>query len=179
MEGMTTFITRKLKLKVNQAKSAVDRPHKRTFLGFSFTTGRTLKRRISSKSLQRFRWKVRRLTRRTRGIDARRMVQQLTVYLRGWIGYFGYCQTPSVLNELDSWIARRLRCVAWRQWRRPKRRFRELVRRGIPPAWAKASAMRTPNPWAASLDRAVAWALPKRMWYGLGLLSLEAAWADT
>ncbi len=179
MEATTDFITRKLKLKVNQAKSAVDRPHKRKFLGFSFTTGKFLKRRISAQALQRFRKKVKVLTRRTRGIDAQRMVDQLTVYLRGWMGYYGFCQTPSVLKRLDSWIARRLRCVAWKHWRHPRRRFRELVRRGIPPAWAKSAAMRKPNPWRASGDRAVEWALPKRLWYGLGLLSLESAWGDT
>lgn len=179
MKGITDFITRKLKLKVNQDKSAVDRPHKRKFLGFSFTTGKFLKRRISPQALQRFRKKVKALTRRTRGIDAQRMVDQLTLYLRGWMGYYGFCQTPSVLKALDSWIARRLRCVAWKQWRHPRRRFRQLVRRGIPPAWAKSVAMRKPNPWRASHDRAVAWALPKRLWYGLGLLSLEAAWGDT
>lgn len=179
MGGITEFITRKLKLKVNQNKSAVDRPHKRKFLGFSFTTGKVLKRRISPQALKRFRRKVKQLTRRTRGIGAQRMVEQLTVYLRGWIGYYGYCQTPSVLKDLDSWIARRLRCVTWKQWRHPRRRFGELVRRRIPPAWAKSVAMRKPNPWRASHDRAVEWALPKRLWYGLGLLSLEAAWGDT
>jgi RNA-directed DNA polymerase len=180
MEGTTTFIARTLKLKVNQDKSAVDRPHKRKFLGFSFTVGQVLKRRISPQSLLRFRKKVKRLTRRTRSVGALRMVEQLTMYLRGWIGYYGFCQTPSVLRRLDSWIARRLRCVAWKQWRHPLRRFRELVRRGVPPAWAKSAAMRTPNPWRASLDRVMNLALPKRLWYGLGLLCLETAcWGNT
>ncbi len=179
MEGITDFVTRKLKLKVNQDKSAVDRPHRRKYLGFSFTTGKVLKRRISPQALQRFRKKVKYLTRRTRGIGAQRMVNQLTIYLRGWIGYYGFCETPSVLRRLDSWIARRLRCVAWKQWRHPRRRFRELVRRGIPPTWAKSAAMRQPHPWRASGDRAVEWALPKRLWYDLGLLSLESAWGDT
>ena len=98
MEGITDFITRKLKLKVNQDKSAVDRPHKRKFLGFSFTAGKILKRRISPQALQRFRKKVKRLTRRTRGIGAQRMVDQLTVYLRGWIGYYG-AETPGFLDS--------------------------------------------------------------------------------
>ncbi len=179
MESTTDFITRKLKLKVNQDKSAVDRPYKRKFLGFSFTAGKVLKRRISPQALQRFRKKVKVLTRRTRGIGAQRMVDQLTVYLRGWMGYYGFCQTPSVLKRLDSWIARRLRCVAWKQWRHPRRRFRELVRRGVPSAWAKSAAMRMPNPWRASRDRVMNLALPKRQWYGLGLLCLETVWGDT
>lgn len=179
MEGITDFITRKLKLKVNQKKSAVDRPHKRKFLGFSFTTGKVLKRRISGQALQRFRKKVKGLTRRTRGVGAQRMVEQLTVYLRGWMGYYGFCQTPSVLKRLDGWIGRRLRCVAWHQWRRPRRRYRELVRRGVPRAWAKSAAMKLPHPWRASRDRVMNLALPKRHWYGLGLLSLETAWGNT
>ena len=176
MDGASRFITRKLKLKVNQDKSAVDRPHRRKFLGFSFTTGKFLKRRISPQSLRRFREKVKVLTRRTRGIDAQRMVNELALYLRGWLGYYGFCETPSVLGRLDSWIARRLRCVAWKQWRHPLRRFSELKRRGIPVTWAKSAAMRQPNPWRASHDRAVEWALPKSLWYALGLPCLEAAW---
>jgi len=179
MAGITDFITRKLKLKVNQGKSAVDRPHKRKFLGFSFTAGKVLKRRISPEALQRFRRRVKELTRRTRGISVEQMVGPLTVYLRGWIGYYGFCETPSVLRRLDGWIGRRLRSVTWKQWRRPRRRFRELVRRGVPPAWAKSAAMKYPHAWHVSRDRVMHWALPRRHWYGLGLLSLEQAWAGT
>ncbi len=95
MGSVTQFITRRLKLKVNEAKSAVARPWDRKFLGFSFTNNREPKRRIAPKARQRFKARVRELTRRTRGISLQEMVRQLAVYLRGWRGYFSFCQTPS------------------------------------------------------------------------------------
>src|SRR6201988_281542 len=101
MERLTRFITMKLKLKVNQQKSAVARPWERKFLGFSFTAGREPKRRIAPKAVLRFKERVRELTRRTRGVSTERMAKDLTRYLRGWIGYFGKCQTPSVLEDLE------------------------------------------------------------------------------
>ena len=116
--SITSFITRRLKLKVNEAKSAVARPVERKFLGFSFTGAKEPKRRIALKALVRFKRKVRELTGRTRGISIERMTKELASYLRGWKGYFGYCQTPSVLHGLDQWIRRRLRSVIWKQRKR-------------------------------------------------------------
>ena len=117
MESITHFITTRLKLTVNRAKSAVGRPQARTFLGFSFTGGRRLKRRIAPSAVQRLRRRVRTLTRRSRGVSLEQMVEQLASYLRGWRGYFGFCETSSELRDLDSWIRRRLRCVIWKQWK--------------------------------------------------------------
>ena len=105
-------------MKVNQGKSAVARPGKRKFLGFSFTAGREPRRRVAPAALARCKERVRDLTRRTRTVGLDGMVKELSEYLTGWKGYFGYCQTPSVLRDLDSWIRRRLRCVAWKQWKR-------------------------------------------------------------
>ena len=101
MQSVTSFIRRRLKLKVNEAKSAVARPQERKFLGFSFTGGKEPRRRIAPKALLRCKQRVRELTRRTRGISLHQMTKELASYLRGWKGYFGYCQTPSVLH---SWI---------------------------------------------------------------------------
>src|ERR1700676_2479868 len=115
MESITRFITQKLKLKVNEAKSAVARPQERKFLGFSFTAGPDIKRTIAPKSSARFKERVREQTRRTRGISLRQMVKELTTYLRGWLGYFGDCQTPSVLHNLERWVRLRLRAALWRQ----------------------------------------------------------------
>src|SRR6266446_4276884 len=115
MQSVTGFLRRRLKLKVNQAKSAVARPQERKFLGFSFTGGREPKRRIAPKALLRCKQRVRELTRRTRGISLEQMTKELARYLRGWKSYFGYCQTPSVLHGLDQWIRRRLRSVIWKQ----------------------------------------------------------------
>ena len=117
MASVTRFITRRLKLKVNAAKSAVARPGERKFLGFSIG-GREAKRRIAPKALRRFKLRVRELTGRSRGISVDRMVKELTRYLRGWRSYFGFCETPSVLERLDRWIRRRLRSVIWKQRKR-------------------------------------------------------------
>jgi len=118
MRSITRFITRRLKLKVNESKSAVARPGERKFLGFSISSGREPKRRIASKALVRAKRKIRELTRRTRGISVERMVKELASYLRGWKSYFGFCETPSVLHGLDQWIRRRLRSVIWKQRKR-------------------------------------------------------------
>ena len=136
MTSIAKFITTKLKLKVNDEKSAVDRPGARKFLGFSFTGQREPRRRIAPKAVQRFKQRVRELTRRTRGVSVETMVQQLNRYLIGWRGYFGFCQTPSVLQSLEKWLRRRLRSVVWKQWRRGKVRFAELTKRGVGKALA-------------------------------------------
>ena len=107
MGSVRRFIT--TKLKVNEQKSAVARPWERKFLGFSFTSGRVPKRRMAPKAVLRFRVKVRELTDRTRGRSTEQMATELTRYLQGWIGYFGKCQTPSVLASLEEWVRRRLR----------------------------------------------------------------------
>jgi RNA-directed DNA polymerase len=174
MEGIAHFISRKLKLKVNAAKSAVARPWERKFLGFTFTSNRQPKRRIAPKALARFTQKVRDLTRRTRGISVATMVEQLSLYLRGWRGYFGFCQTPSVLESLDSWIHRRLRCVQWKQWKQGKRRFAELVKRGVSRYWARATAGTPHGHWRVSRCPALQHARPDAFWEQLGLPRLAA-----
>ncbi|MGZ3573530.1 MAG: group II intron maturase-specific domain-containing protein [Gemmatimonadaceae bacterium] len=117
MAGIERFLEKRLKLKVNTAKSAVAKPSVRKFLGFSFTGGREPRRRIAPQALARFKARVRELTRRTRGQSLAQIVKELSVYLIGWRGYFGFCQTPSVLRELDRWLRRRLRAIAWKQWK--------------------------------------------------------------
>jgi RNA-directed DNA polymerase len=132
MQSVTGFITRRLQLKVNEAKSAVARPQDRKFLGFSFTYGRGPKRRIAPKALHRCKRKVRELTPRTRGMSLEQMTKELATYLRGWKGYFGFCETPSVLRGLDQWVRHRLRAMIWKQWKRGK--VRSLPSRLKPPA---------------------------------------------
>ncbi len=174
MASITQFITRRLKLKVNEAKSAVARPWDRKFLGFSFTNGREPKRRIAPKARQRFKDRVRELTRRTRGISLPVMVSQLAEYLRGWRGYFSFCQTPSVLKDLDSWVRRRLRCVQWKQWKRGKRRFAELRRLGVGRDLAAQTAGSPHGPWRISRSPALSFALPDAFFVALGLPLLSA-----
>jgi len=174
MASVTRFVTRRLKLKVNEAKSAVARPWDRKFLGFSFTNGREPKRRIAPKARQRFKDRIRELTRRTRGISLPVMVNQLAEYLRGWRGYFGFCQTPSVLQDLDSWVRRRLRCVQWKQWKRGKRRFAELRRLGVGKDLAAQTAGSPHGPWRISRSPALSFALPDAFFVALGLPLLAA-----
>ncbi|MGA2114193.1 MAG: group II intron maturase-specific domain-containing protein [Bryobacteraceae bacterium] len=130
MASIRRFITTKLKLKVNGQKSAVARPWERKFPGFSFTANRAPKRRIAPKAVLRFKAKIRELTRRTRGVSVEKMAEELGPYLRGWIGYFGQSQTPSVWQGLEEWTRRRLGSVIWKQWKRGKVRFAELRKRG-------------------------------------------------
>ena len=128
---MTTFLARRLKLTVNVAKSAVDRPVARSFLGFSFTGGQTPRRRIAGQAVARFKARVRELTRGTNSVGLSRLTTALSRYLVGWRGYFGFCETPSVLRRLDQWIRRRLRAFVWRQWKRGRTRFAALRRHGV------------------------------------------------
>src|SRR5437868_8038153 len=131
MASITRFITAKLKLKINEQKSAVARPWERKFLGFSFTANRVPKRRIAPKAVLRFKAKIREVTRRTRGVNVEKMAEELGRYLRGWLGYFGRCQTPYVLEKLDQWVRHRLRSVIWKQWKLGPVRFTELRKRGV------------------------------------------------
>src|SRR6266571_2466403 len=169
MESVARFITHRLKLKVNQAKSAVARPGQRKFLGFSFTGEREPRRRIAPKAIARFKERIRERTRRTRGISLAQMVNEITTYLRGWLGYFGDCQTPSVLQSLESWLRRRLRSVVWKQWKRGRTRFRELRKRGISKDLAATTAGSPHGPWRIANSPALSIALPNAYFAGLGL----------
>jgi RNA-directed DNA polymerase len=169
MKSVTQFITRKLKLKVNEQKSAVSRPSKRKFLGFSFIWRRELRRRIAPKAVARFKQRVRELTRRTRGVKVETMVAQLSRYLRGWRGYFGFCQTPWVLRSLESWLRRRLRAAVWKQWKRGKVRFAELRKRGVSKDLAAQTVGSAHGPWRLSNSPALNVALPNAYFASLGL----------
>jgi len=169
MKSLTRFIHTKLKLKVNESKSAVAEPWERKFLGFSFTNHESPKRRIAPKAVKRFRERVRELTRRTRGISIERMSKELASYLRGWIGYFGRCQTPSVLKSLEEWMRRRLRSVIWKQWKRGTVRYVELRKRGVYPRLAATTAGSAHGPWRLALSQALAFALPNAYFDVLGI----------
>jgi RNA-directed DNA polymerase len=169
MGSVRRFITTKLKLKVNEQKSAVARPWERKFLGFSFTSGRVPKRRMAPKAVLRFRVKVRELTDRTRGRSTEQMATELTRYLQGWIGYFGRCQTPSVLASLEEWVRRRLRSAIWQQWKRGPARYAELRKRGVGTVLAAQTAASAHGPWRLANSPAVALALPNAYFDSLGI----------
>lgn len=174
MESVTGFITEKLKLKVNGEKSAVARPQERKFLGFSFTGQVEPKRRIAPKAAKRFKERVREITRRRKGHSMEKRLEELKRYLTGWRGYFGFCQTPSVLAELDSWVRRRLRCLYWIQWKTGRRRFEELHRRGVKRQLAANTAGSNHGPWRMSVSIALGAALSNAFFDSLGLPKLAA-----
>jgi len=172
MDSVSVFITKKLKLKVNRDKSAVGHPWERKFLGFRLTNGRQPKRSIAPQARQRFKERVREITRRTRGVSLERMVEELSRYLRGWRGYFGFCETPSVLRDFDSWIRRRLRSVVWKRWKRGRKRFAELRARDVNMNLAAKTAGSPHGPWRLARSTALSIALPNAYFNMLGLLSL-------
>jgi RNA-directed DNA polymerase len=169
MESLTRFITAKLKLKVNQQKSAVARPWARKFLGFSFTSAGIPKRRIAPKAVDRFKERIRELTSRTRGVSMERMADDLSRYLRGWIGYFGKCETPSVLAGLEQWLRRRLRSAIWKQWKRGTVRFAELRKRGVGDDLAAQTAGSALGPWRLANSPALSIALSNACIDSLGI----------
>jgi RNA-directed DNA polymerase len=172
MESVTQFITQKLKLKVNEAKSAVARPQKRKFLGFSFTAGPEVKRRIAPKALDRFKQRIREITGRAKGVSMETTMEELAPYMRGWRSYFGFCETPQVLVSLTGWVRRRLRCALWRQWKTVRRRRAALLELGVRPQLAANMAGSGRGPWYLSLTKALNVGLSKEYFRSLGLPSL-------
>lgn len=175
MKSISRFITMKLKLKVNAQKSAVARPWERKFLGFSFTNASVPKRRIAPKAVDRFKKRVQGLTRRTRGVSIERMAEDLSRYLRGWIGYFGKCETPSVLQRLEMWIRHRLRSAIWKQWKRGRVRFAELRKRGVGTDLAAQTAGSAHGPWRLATSPALTIALPNAYFDSLGIPRLTVS----
>lgn len=171
MESVRKFISEKLKLKVNAEKSAVDKPSNRKFLGYSFTKEKEPRITISSKSIKRFKGRIRELTNRNQGISPERMVKELNEYVRGWMGYYRYCQTPSILKSLDSWIRRRIRCFIWKGWKTFANRACELMKRGVGDRVAYATAC-AHGLWATSNSKSLHVALPNAYFAGIGVLTL-------
>jgi len=147
MKSLRELITRRLRLRINEVKSTVARPHQRKFLGFSFTSERQARRRIAPKAMERFKARIRELTQRRRGRSLQTVIAELNVYLQGWRSYFGYCETPSVLQRLDGWIRRRLRCYLWKQWRKPRARRAALTRLGAARDLARGFGSSSKGPW--------------------------------
>ena len=172
MESVTQFITQKLKLKVNEAKSAVARPQERKFLGFSFTAGPEVRRVIAPKALDRFQRRVREITRRAKGVSMTTTIEELAPYMRGWRGYFGFCETPEVLLSLTRWVRLRLRAAMWRQWKTPRRRREALIKLGVRERLANNTAGSGLGPWYLAKAKALSVGLSNAYFKSLGLPSL-------
>ena len=172
MQSLTRFIEVRLKLQINTEKSAVARPWHRTFLGFTVKDEPAFRRCIADKAVARFKHRVRELTRRHRGVSLERMIAGLNPLLRGWAGYFGFSQWRE-LSSLDGWTRRRLRCVAWVQWKTRGQRYRELRRLKVSERTASAAIFSPKGPWRLSSSGALHRALTKARFARLGLLSME------
>ena len=169
-ESITKFITVRLKLKVNEEKSAVSRPWLRKFLGFTFISmyGKT-KIRIHAKAIQRFKDRVRELTDRNCGKSLQQVIEQLNQYLRGWWNYYRLTEARHVFKSLNGWIIRRLRCLVWKQWKNPRTKVRNLKKLGISHKYAVSCGNARKKHWRMSRVKWVAIALPKEYFLRFGL----------
>lgn len=172
MTSITSFIERMLKLKVNKEKSAVDRPWKRKFLGFSFSFHKEPKVRIAKESMKRLKKKVKEITSRSKPYPMEQRVAMLNQYMMGWCGYFALIDTPSKFKELDKWIRRRLRMCEWKQWKQPKTRVRKLIGLGVPKAKAYEWGNSRKKYWRLSNSPILHKTLDNTYWSQRGLKSL-------
>ena len=175
LASMTRFLDTQLKLRVNQEKSAVDRPWKRVFLGYTVCHRKyNVRLRVASKSVQRLKAKLKMLFRSGKGRSIRTTIATLTPKLRGWVNYFRYAGAKGIFEELDGWIRRHLRKILWRQWKRPSTRAKTLMRLGLSEVRACTSASNGRGPWWNSGASHLNQALPKKFFDRLGLVSLMA-----
>jgi RNA-directed DNA polymerase len=172
MKSVTRFITNRLKLKVHEAKSAVAQPQERKFLGFTFTTGPEVKRAIAPKALDRFKRRIREITRRAKSVSIESTIAELAPYMRGWRSYFGFCETPVVLEYLTRWVRLRLRAALWRQWKTTRRRRAALLELGVRPRLASNTAVSGRGPWYLARAKALSVGLSNAYFKSRGLPSL-------
>jgi RNA-directed DNA polymerase len=169
MQSLTTFIEKKLKLKVNQSKSAVDRHIRRAFLGFTFYGNRIPRIRLSKTTIKRFKQRIRKLTKAGKWSRAQEVIRKVVTYCKGWLAYFGYSQTPGVLAQLAAWVRRKLRCVFWKQWKTCKNRCKQLSKLGINSDLAGRTAGSSKGGWRISLGPALCIAFPSSYFLEQGI----------
>ena len=178
MESLTRFLKEILKLAVNPKKSAVDRPWKRKFLGFSMTAHRECRVRVAPQAVERFKEAMREKFREGRGSNLRAFLESLKPKLRGWASYFSVAETRNVFEELDQWLRRKLRCMEWRKWKKPRTRMRKLIALGLDRGRARESAFNGRGPWWNAGASHMNAALPSAYFRRMGLISLldEVLW---
>ena len=172
MASVDRFLAQRLKLTLNREKSRVARSWACDYLGYGMSWHKQPKLRVASISLYRLRDRLRELLRRVPARSMRYIVEQMTPVLRGWAGHFKLSQSKRPLEELDGWVRHKLRCVVWRQWKRPSTRARNLIRLGINEVRAWKSAVNGRGPWWNSGASHMNQALPKKLWDQLGLVSI-------
>ncbi len=174
MESITRFLEKKLRLKVNREKSAVGRPWVRKFLGYSMTWHRKPRLRVAPESVRRLKGRIRELLRKGRGRAVRRVIAELTPLLTGWTEYFKLATVKNTFEQLDEWLRRKLRCILWRQWKKPRTRAKRLMERGIEQTRAYASAFNGHGPWWNAGASHMNAAVPMKWFAQQGLVSLLA-----
>jgi RNA-directed DNA polymerase len=172
MASVTSFLERKLKLKVNGDKSAVDRPWKRKFLGYTVTVNKQPRLKPAPQSVQRAKVKIRLITRRGRGRNIQRTIKDINVFARGWFGYYRRSEVKQPFEDLDGWIRRHLRKILWRQWKTPRTRARRLLRFGAQPETARRAASNGRGPWWNAGAPHMHAAITNERLFDWGLLSL-------
>lgn len=172
LTSITRFVEKRLKLKVNQSKSAVDRPWNRKFLGYSMTFHKQPRLKAAPESVKRFKAKICALCRKGKGRNLGRFIDELAPLLRGWANYFKLAQVKGIFEELDGWIRRKLRCVLWRQWKRAFTRAKNLMKCGLGEKRAWRSATNGRGPWWNSGASHMNQAYPRKRFDQLGLVSL-------
>lgn len=166
------FLERRLKLRLNTAKSVVARPWQRTFLGYSMTAHRTPRLRVPADGVQRFRSGLRGVFRRGRGRRLTAVIAELTPILKGWLNYFCDIEAKGILEALGGWLRRKLRMLLWRQWQRPYSRARNLMRGGMTEVGAWTSATNGRGPWWNAGTSHMNQSFPKSFFDRLGFVSL-------
>jgi group II intron reverse transcriptase/maturase len=172
MVAITDYLERKLKLQVNRDKSAVARPWQRKFLGYSVTWHKQVRLKIADSSLKRLKDRVREIVAGNASRNLPATIAALNPVLRGWTSYFRLTEVKGVLEELDGWIRRKLRCLLWRQWKRPVTRNKRLQARGLDKTRAWKSASNGRGPWWNAGASHMNTAYPKSFFDVLGLVSL-------
>jgi RNA-directed DNA polymerase len=171
------FLTRKLKLVVNQQKSRIAKTDGVEFLGFKFV-GRRGEIRVAAKKLAKFKQRVREITGRSRGISMQRMLGELRSYLRGWIGYFGLAATKGIFASLDEWIRRRVRMCFWKQWRLPRTKIRKLKQLGVPHDLAVSHGTSRKAYWRLAKTLGGHMGFTKQWLLDQGLVFLRYLWSE-
>jgi hypothetical protein len=172
MQSIRHFLQERLKLRLNEQKSTVDRPWKLQFLGFSmFKRKGKVHLRLAPRTIKRVKEQIRAITARSKSVSLAERIKRLNAYLGGWIGYFALAETPSVFQELEGWLRRRLRMCLWKQWKRVRTRYRELRALGLPEWVVHEFANARKGPWRMAhgpMNRA----LGTTYWQAQGLKSL-------
>ncbi|HVX91220.1 MAG TPA: group II intron maturase-specific domain-containing protein, partial [Candidatus Paceibacterota bacterium] len=172
MKSLQVWLEKRLRLKINAAKSAVDRPWYRKFLGYSVTTQKRPRLKVSQESVKRMKQKLRELLRKGRGQNLRTVIATVAIYLRGWLGYYRKAEVRNVFEDLDQWLRRKLRRIVWKQWKRRWTRYRKLRAHGIATAEAWRAALNRRGPWFNAGASHMHLAIPTKLLRYWGLPSL-------